>query len=146
MQCSSGAVERRAAGMRSIVYGVVFGRRRQDRFKQGTSKQYIDSHHPWLFISSVGILLFCCADACFTLYLLQRGAVEINPFMAWLIELDAGLFFVVKLLLTGLGTTLLVLLWNRRLFGVFSSAHILHFFLPMYALLITYEFYGLMLS
>lgn len=146
MQGLSGAVERRAAGMRSIVYGVVFGRRRQDRSNQGAGGQYIDSHHPWLLISSVGILLFCCADACFTLYLLQRGAVEINPFMAWLIELDAGLFFVVKLFLTALGTTLLVLLWNRRLFGVLSSAHILHSCLSMYALLITYEFYGIMIS
>ena len=47
---------------------------------------FTDYHHPWLFFLATGIMLLSCFDAFFTLQLLDRGAVEINPVMMVLLK------------------------------------------------------------
>lgn len=116
------------------------GRRRGARRVEDRVNTYVDWYEPRLFYVSVAILLLCCMDAFFTLTLLQRGASELNPFMAWLLEIDVQLFLVIKLALTASGLIFLVahknfLLFNQR----FKVPHLLYAFLAGYALLVKYE-------
>lgn len=101
---------------------------------------YVDRYEPHLFYVAVATLLLCCTDAFFTLTLLQQGAEEINPFMAWLLEMDVQLFLVTKFALTAVGLVFLVahknfLLFNRHL----RVPHVLYAFLAGYMLLVKYE-------
>ena len=79
------------------------------------------------------------ADAVFTLTLLSRGAIEVNPFMAWLIETDIQLFAIIKMALTGVCLIFLVMHINFRIYRLLKVNHVLYACLPLYALLIAYE-------
>ncbi len=86
---------------------------------------YVDSHEPSLLIMALGVMLLCIADAYYTVVLLQFGAKEVNPFMAWLLNMDHQLFFVVKFAVTGLCVVALVLHQKFRVFGVLRGYHLL---------------------
>jgi hypothetical protein len=52
----------------------------------------------------VGILFLCVIDALLTLYLLNHGAYEANPLMAYLLNIGPYAFFVPKYAITIIGT------------------------------------------
>ena len=59
-------------------------------------------------------MILSCMDAFFTLQLLDRGAIEINPVMDAVIGRGTLSFAVTKMLLTGLGILTLVFLSRAR--------------------------------
>jgi hypothetical protein len=52
----------------------------------------------YIFIA-VSVFIFNILDALFTMYFVKRGAKELNPLMDYLLNIDYGLFFIVKMIL-----------------------------------------------
>jgi hypothetical protein len=73
---------------------------------------YVDRYRQSLFAAIVVILFLSVLDALFTLLLLQHGAVEINPVMAFYIDVGPYAFLAVKYGLTSLGVVFLLLFRN----------------------------------
>ncbi|MEJ2602185.1 MAG: DUF5658 family protein [Gammaproteobacteria bacterium] len=137
-------VDRRRFGWRTVCYGFLRSRRRTTRRAHDRAHPFSDWHHPWLFFLGVGVMLLSVTDAFFTLQLLDRGAIEMNPVMRVLIDRDTQLFVGTKFLMTGLGLLLLVytsrvLLFRRVRVGLLITA-----FFCGYACLICYEYLGLL--
>lgn len=116
-----------------------YRRRRATRRECDRYNKYVDWYRPGLFYLTVGILLLSCADATLTLYLLRHGAVELNPLMALLIDVNPRLFVSVKLGLTGIGLIFLLGHINFRIFRTLRVDHCLYLSLFIYLALTSYE-------
>ena len=111
-----------------------YARRRCDRYNK-----YVDCYKPVLFYITVSILLLSCVDATLTLYLIRYGAVELNPLMAFLIDINPQLFVIVKLGLTSIGLILLLGHINFRIFQTVRVDYCLYLSLFIYLALASYE-------
>ncbi len=80
-------------------------RRASDRLNIGQIDQYGSSTFAVIMI----ILLLSLLDALLTLILLDRGAVEVNPIMAFYIEQGPTVFLMAKYLLTAAALILFLL-------------------------------------
>jgi hypothetical protein len=78
-----------------------------------------------------------------TVTLMDGGATEVNPFMASVIYKSAALFAAVKMLLTGAGVILLVVLAHYRFLRVLKVGIVMYGLLLGYAVLLAYEFWML---
>jgi hypothetical protein len=132
--------ERREFSWRTVFFGFVRSRRRDTRRDDEDAPLYTDWHHPWLFFLATGTMLLSCMDAFFTLQLLGRGAIEINPVMAAMIGQGTLAFAATKMLLTGLGILILVFLSQTRMFNLMRTGLVLTMFFTFYACLVCYEF------
>ena len=132
--------DRREFSWRTVFFGFVRSRRRDTRRDNEDAPLYTDWHHPWLFFLATGIMLLSCMDAFFTLQLLDRGAIEINPVMAVMIGQGTLAFAATKMLLTGLGILILVFLSQTRMFNLMRTGLVLTVFFSFYACLVCYEF------
>ncbi len=132
--------DRREFSWRTVFFGFIRSRRRDTRRDNEDAPLYTDWHHPWLFFLSTGIMLLSCMDAFFTLQLLDRGAIELNPVMAVMIGQGTLAFAATKMLLTGLGILVLVFLSQTRLFNLMRTGLVLTVFFALYACLVCYEF------
>lgn len=132
--------ERREFSWRTVFFGFVRSRRRDTRRDDEDAPLYTDWHHPWLFFLATGTMLLSCMDAFFTLQLIGRGAIEINPVMAAMIGQGTLAFAATKMLLTGLGILILVFLSQTRMFNLMRTGLVLTVFFTFYACLVCYEF------
>lgn len=134
------AVDRRAFGWRTVVFG--FARSRRHVFRRGDEADvlFIDRHHPWLFFLAVGTMLMSCLDAFMTLQLIDRGMIEVNPVMAAVLGYGTTYFAVSKMLLTGTGILALVFLARARFMNRVRTGLFLTVFFTFYACLVCYEF------
>ena len=132
--------DRREFSWRTVFFGFLRSRRRDTRRDNEDAPMYTDWHHPWLFFLATGIMLLSCMDAFFTLQLLDRGAIEINPVMAVVIGQGTLAFAATKMLLTGLGILILVFLSQTRMFNLMRTGLVLTAFFAFYACLVCYEF------
>ena len=107
-------------------------RRKADR----TTHLYVDRYDRSLLIPLLLIVLFSVFDAWFTIFCVEKGAREINPFMDILIGYGYIYFFTVKYVVTALG--LIVLCIYKNLF--ISRIGIL-FILFLYFLVFTHHIY-----
>lgn len=133
------STERRGFSMATLIYGSVYGRRRSPRRGHDQDGYYTDWYESWLFYTTLGILLLSSADAALTLKLLQLGGVELNPFMAVLIDTDVRLFIITKMAVTGISLIFLVMHVHFRLLRLLKVSHVLQAILFGYLLLIAYE-------
>ena len=78
-------------------------------------------------------------DAFLTLQLIDLGASEANPVMAYLLERTPRLFVTAKMLLTGGGIVVLVALARARVFRVIRISIIIHWCMLGYVALLAYE-------
>lgn len=140
IQPDRGQEERRNFSWHTVFFGFLRSRRRQVRRDGETEPLYTDWHHPWLFFLSIGTMLLSCMDAFFTLQLLERGAIEMNPVMDAVIGHSAFTFTVSKMLLTGFGILTLVFLSRARFMNRFRTGLILTMFFSFYCCLVCYEF------
>jgi len=132
--------DRRQFSWRTVVFGFCRSRRRSTRRGAEGEPLYTDWHHPWLFFLATGTMLLSCMDAFFTLQLIDRGMVEINPVMAMMIGQGTVQFAASKMLLTGLGILILVFLSRSRMFNLMRTGLVLTVFFSVYACLVCYEF------
>jgi hypothetical protein len=137
-------LDRRNFGWRTVFFGFLRSRRRVTRRDSEAESIYTDWHHPWLFFLAVGTMLLSSFDAFMTLQLLQRGAIEINPLMAFVIGQSAFVFASTKVALTGFGILVLVFLSRARFMNRVRAGLMLTVFFSFYACLVCYEFVLLM--
>ena len=109
-------IDRRGARrltFRSLLFGGrrEFIRRRADRQRIACVDRYQSS----LFGIIVLILLLSVTDAILTILLISHGAVEINPIMAFYLELGPYPFLFVKYALTSVGLLILLVFRSRFL-------------------------------
>ena len=136
--------ERRNFSWRTVFFGYLRSRRRDTRRTGELEPLFTDYHHPWLFFLATSIMLLSCFDAFFTLQLLDRGAIEINPVMAAVIGESVLMFSVTKMLLTSFGVLALVFMARSMFMSRIRTGLILTFFFSCYAVLVCYEFVFLM--
>ncbi len=79
-------------------------------------------------------------DAFFTLQLIDRGMIEINPIMEIMIGRGTLPFAATKMLLTGIGILMLVFMSRSRMFNRMRTGLVLTVFFSAYACLVCYEF------
>ncbi len=132
--------DRRDLSWRTPIFGYLRSRRRTTRRVSEDMPIFTDYHHPWLFFLATGIMVLSCFDAFLTLQLLDRGAIEINPFMAAVINQGALTFAVTKMLLTSIGILALVFLARAKFMRRIRTGLILTFLFSSYAILVCYEF------
>ncbi len=130
--------DRRQFGWRTVIYGFVRSRRRRPR-RNGDDVLFLDWHHPWIFFLSVGTMILSAADAFLTIELLERGMLEANPAMAWVLQYGTGAFTTSKLSLTALGILTLVYLGKARFLDRVRAGLFLTAFFSGYACLVCYE-------
>lgn len=131
--------ERRGFSPATIIYGCVYSRRRSPRRGHDQNGYYTDWYESWLLYTIMGILLLSSTDAMLTLKLLELGGMELNPFMAVLIDTDVRLFIIIKVALTGISLIFLVMHTHFRLLRLLKVSHALQAILFGYLLLIAYE-------
>lgn len=130
------AADRRSFTLRTLWHGM--WRQRRCHARRDGEAAVLDVHPSRYRYWVLGLLGLSCVDAALTLQLLGRGATEINPFMALLINMDLGLFAFIKTVVTGLCAGLLVILARQRVFRVRGEA-LLRIALLAYLILINWE-------
>lgn len=104
-------------GTREII------RRRAERNTIFLADRYSQS----VFGAILLILIFSVLDALLTLYLIGHGATELNPIMAYYINVGPYAFFFVKYLLTSVAVVILLLCQNAFLRTMRMYAHSLFY-------------------
>ncbi len=132
--------DRRDLSWRTLIFGYLRSRRRTTRRVSEGIPIFTDYHHPWLFFLAIGIMMLSGFDAFLTLQLLDRGAIELNPVMAAVINQGPLTFAVTKMLLTSIGILALVFLARATFMRRFRTGLILTFFFSGYSILVCYEF------
>ena len=132
--------DRRRTTWRTFVRGAITPRRRNAR-RNDEQTNLVDWHEPHLLALSMMILLLSVMDAFLTLTLIMRGATEVNPVMAFVLQDFPELFAAVKMTLTGGGVVVLVVLARARVFRVVRVGALMHWFLVGYLALIAYEWW-----
>jgi hypothetical protein len=119
------------------------GNRRNIRRHEDQGRIFLVDHYsPVLFVTIVGILFLCVIDAILTLFLLNHGAHEANPIMAYLLSLGSYAFFVPKFVLTIVATICLFMFRGVVVQKLNISTHsLLYFFAWIYVAVVTWELY-----
>lgn len=132
------ADDRRELGWRTFVIGSLTPRRRNNR-RGEADDGLLDWYEPHLLFLAIMILLMSVTDAFLTLQLIDLGASEANPVMAYLLDRTPRLFITAKMLLTGAGIVVLVALARARVFRVIRISIIIHWCMLGYVALLAYE-------
>jgi hypothetical protein len=133
------SADRRKRTLHSLFYGSFNPRRRSPRRTDARSLRDLDWHQPqWLAIAML-IVVLSCVDAALTLALISRGAYEVNPLMAPIVDGSALIFTLVKVGLTAGGVILLTLAARMRFFGRIPVSFFLYAVLIGYGTLVVYE-------
>jgi hypothetical protein len=140
-------VERRSGGDRrakrfgDFRWFLKTGRRRQVRRQSDRTKLCpLDYYSPKLFYMLVAVLLLSIVDALLTLWLIDNGAVEANPVMAYYLNLGPGTFMAAKYFITA-AAVLLVVMLNYvfiRLFR-FRVGQLLNVFAGCFVMVVVWE-------
>ena len=107
------SIDRRSIRRPSLKY-LIFGGRRMSARRDADKNYFIfvDRYSPWLLMLIVLLIMLSLADAFFTLYLIEHGATEINPIMAYFLSLGAWSFIFSKYFLTCSGIICLLVAHN----------------------------------
>lgn len=126
----------------------LMGRRAEVRRKEDTHRlHWIDRHSAGTLAAVLLIIMLSVIDAFFTVHLVQRGAVELNPVMAYCLDSSPFTFFWVKYLLTGSAILIILFTKNVYLFRTrFQVKYLFIIFLATYILVIQWELYLLFVS
>jgi hypothetical protein len=132
-------LERRQTSARTLAGAIRHQRRRTHRRDNDHINNYIDWYGHWPFAATLAITLLCFADAFLTIVLLNKGAVELNILMDWLIQHDVHTFAVVKMAATGAALVVLVIHFNFRIYRFIAVRYLIYALVPMYFVLIMHE-------
>jgi len=132
---------RRARSLRAFLYGNFRPRRRASRRVADDDRFIFDWHEPHLLYVALAIVLLSCADALFTLNLLNIGAVEVNQVMNRLLSIGVEQFLWIKIGTTAISVSALVFAAQRRFMGRFRVRRVLQVICVGYVVLIGYEIF-----
>ncbi len=102
-------------------------RREADRLRP----QNVDRYSSKILAIIIGILALSMLDALFTLFLIDNGAKEVNPLMAYYLDLSPELFVFIKYFLTSAAVVLILFCKDFYMFNSKFKARILFFLLPL---------------
>ena len=105
----SGTDRRKQTG---ITLRTIIGNGSRTTFGRQEDQGYlylVDRYSPALFVPIISIFFLSAIDELFTLYLMDHGAYETNPLMAYLLNISPYTFFVPKYVLTMFGIFCLLL-------------------------------------
>ena len=89
------------------------GKRRLVRRLEDRNKIFLVDHYsPKLFAAIIAIIFLSVIDALLTLFLMNHGAHEVNPVMAYYITVGPYTFFTLKFALTIVGAITLLMFRN----------------------------------
>jgi hypothetical protein len=132
---------RRAPTPLPVGRNALNGRRMSARRGDEDKNYYVDRYHVKYLLITIGVVFFCLLDAFLTLGLVQKGGIEFNPIMDFLIKKNTVLFLVVKTCLTALCIIFFLVHKNFRVFGRLKINFLIYTTLSFYVLLIFYELY-----
>ena len=90
----------------------------------------------------MSILFLCALDALLTLYLLNHGAYEVNPVMAFFLKFGPYTFFTSKYLLTIIPVIVLLMFRNINLRMIkISTRSVLYIMAVFYIVVVAWELY-----
>ncbi len=115
------------------------GRRKSHRRADETASNTLDRYDPQLLVPSLTILVLCVADALITLNLIDRGAVEINLVMRFLIEEGVVAFIATKYVMTASSVVWLVIHNKLRIFQRIPVQYLIYGCAGLYVSLLVYE-------
>jgi hypothetical protein len=107
------SLDRRSRRRPPLKY-LIFGGKRMSA-RRNADKNYfifVDRYSPWLLMLIVLLIMLSLADAFFTLYLIDHGATEINPIMAYFLSMGPLPFIFSKYFLTCSGIICLLVAHN----------------------------------
>lgn len=110
-------------------------RRAQDQ----EAGSYVDIHEATTVVLFTAVILFCVTDAIMTLFIIDMGGEEANPFMKYLMDRDIMMFFWVKFTITSLGMLFLVSHAYIKFYRVVKGKQVIVGVFAMYLSLIVYE-------
>ncbi len=107
------SLDRRKRKIPRLKYLLFGGRRKMIRRSEDQQRLIIlDNYSPRLLVFVLIILTLSLVDGFFTLHLANDGAVELNPVMAYFLDLSPWAFMSVKYLLTSLSVICFLILNN----------------------------------
>ena len=117
------------------------GRRMRQRRADGHDALYLVDRVPGrVLVLAVAILIMTVVDGVFTVLLLERGCVEANPVMQYLLERGNWAFFTGKYVLTAAFLPVALVMNHYRLFGTrLRVGHFVPVVVVLYTLLIVYQ-------
>ena len=90
----------------------------------------------------LAILFLSITDAVLTLYLLSHGAIELNPVMAYFLNINATTFIIVKYLLTAVSVfTIVIFHYAVIKYIQFPVRYLLDCFAGIFALVVVWEIF-----
>jgi hypothetical protein len=102
----------------------------------------VDQYSLKLFVTIVGIMFLCVIDALLTLFLLNHGADETNPIMAYLLSIGPYAFFVPKYAITMIATFCLFIFRGVVVRKLNLSTHSLLYLMAwIYVTVVAWELY-----
>lgn len=131
--------ERRRYTLETLRTSLVAPRRMHARRAEDRRYPLLDRFESALLALALALIGLSVLDALFTLELLSRGGRELNPVMAWALDLGVAPFAVLKMALTALPAALLVATGNLALFGRLRARSVLAALVGLYGGLIVYE-------
>jgi hypothetical protein len=137
----SGKDRRSRSGL--TIKSLLFGGRREKIRRQEDTRRYffVDHYSPGLFFIIVSILFLCVIDALLTLRLLDQGAYEINPVMAYFLKFGPYTFFITKYLLTIIPAICLLMFGNIVLRLIKSTRSVLYAMAVFYLAVVVMQLY-----
>ena len=106
-------IDRRTNNKARLKYLLFNGRRERFRRDEDMGKPFVfDRYNLKLFLAITVILLLSILDAVLTLVVIQRGAEELNPVMAYFLEHGTPTFIIAKYILTNIGVLILLIFKN----------------------------------
>ena len=139
-----GKLDRRDPTFKGFLIGCIKCQRREQRRYDCGSHYPTDWYDAKLFLMALALLILSITDAAMTMTLLNNGAVEVNPFMNFLLKQSTHTFVYTKLILTSVCILVLVAHYHSKLFNAFRVDRLLTFALVIYSTLVIYEIYLLM--
>ena len=137
--------DRRKTPTRALSRYTLHGRRRSSR-RHGDQTQgyYVDRYETRWLAAAAGLMVLGGIDAAITLYLMEHGAIEVNPLMVMLLDRNADLFLGVKLAVTCLAALIMISHVRFNILKGLPGSRLLLIGLGLYAALVGYELHSLL--
>jgi hypothetical protein len=145
----NGLIERRSGNdrrkRRIPTFSELLTRRRRHQLRRKEDRRRIvlfDRYSRSVVLMVMVILVLSITDALLTLFLLDHGAVELNPIMAFFLEIGATTFMMVKYALTALSVSIILVLnyaFVRHL--NLQARTLLNYFAGLFALVVVWELF-----
>ncbi|MDB4442060.1 DUF5658 family protein [bacterium] len=105
-------------------YYLINGRRESARREEDRTRVFFfDRYNQRIFAAITAILMLSIFDGLLTLILIEKGASELNPVMAFFLEYGPMPFIIAKYILTSFGVVLLLIVKNVFINRISMYAH-----------------------